>query len=596
MVDPDGPGNVPLGIFGLIAGVEDHELGRGRRLVQFGRLDEQIGPRIGVGRHDSTPARHDRQQQQGARFIRSSQFYGGRRLAGRSGRHSTACRAPLPNRRPPSKILPTRILPTKIRPTQILRRKIVPANRRPPRSKDHAPIAQEPNELDSASPAPAANAAAPAPAAIPLGEAFRTWCRVAALSFGGPAGQIAVMHRIVVDEKKWVDEERFLHALNYCMLLPGPEAQQLATYIGWLLHGTRGALMAGVLFVLPGCVAILLLSILYASFEQSNLLQALFFGLKPAVLAIVLEAVIRIGRRVLKNGALVAIAAAAFVAIYALALPFPVLVVSAGVIGLVGGRIWPERFGMAGHAAKRDAAGKEEPQSAPVAVAERPAVRPSLARSLRVAATCLTLWFAPLAALGLTLGPQSVYFQVGAFFSKAAVVTFGGAYAVLAYIAQQAVEKYGWLQPGEILDGLGMAETTPGPLIMVVQFVGFLAAYRRPGPFGPLAGGIVASLLTTWVTFVPCFLWILLGAPYIERLRGNRPLGAALSAITAAVVGVILNLAIWFSIHTLFGQVEVYRAAPCGSSCPFSRRSIRPPARSRPWPVCSPSTGTAAWR
>ena len=410
-----------------------------------------------------------------------------------------------------------------------------------------------------------ANAAAPAPAAVPLGDAFRTWCRVAALSFGGPAGQIAVMHRIVVDEKKWIDDERFLHALNYCMLLPGPEAQQLATYIGWLLHGTRGALMAGVLFVLPGCVAILLLSILYASFEQSNLLQALFFGLKPAVLAIVVEAVIRIGRRVLKSGTLVAIAVAAFVSIFALALPFPVLVVAAGMIGLVGGRIWPERFGLAGRAASA----KQTPQSAPVAIAQRPAVRPSLARSLRVAATCLTLWFAPLAALWAALGPDSIYFQIGAFFSKAAVVTFGGAYAVLAYIAQQAVEKYGWLQPGEILDGLGMAETTPGPLIMVVQFVGFLAAYRRPGPFGPLAGGIVASLLTTWVTFVPCFLWILLGAPYIERLRGNRPLGSALSAITAAVVGVILNLAIWFSIHTLFGQVEVYRAGPLRLELPI---------------------------
>ena len=385
-------------------------------------------------------------------------------------------------------------------------------------------------------------------------EAFWTWCRVAAFSFGGPAGQIAVMHRIIVEEKKWISEERFLHALNFCMLLPGPEAQQLATYIGWLMHGTRGALLAGGLFILPGAVSILALSILYTYNEQSSLIQALFFGLKPAIMAIVLEAVFRIGKRVLKNGMMILLAAASFVAIFLFDIPFPLLILLAGMIGLIGGRFWPESFVVhkvqnQGESAKSDPVRSDQPLC-------EIRQKPSLSHSVIVSTVCLILWFGPLVAIWLTLGPTSVFFQEGMFFSKAAVVTFGGAYSVLAYIAQQAVENYGWLKPGEMLDGLGLAETTPGPLIMVVQFVGFMGAFRNPGPFTPLVAGIIGSCITTWVTFVPCFFWILLGAPYVERLRENKLIRSALSAITAAVVGVVLNLGIWFSMHTLFGAVS----------------------------------------
>ena len=388
---------------------------------------------------------------------------------------------------------------------------------------------------------------------VSLREAFWTWCRVAALSFGGPAGQIAVMHRIIVDEKRWIGEERFLHALNYCMLLPGPEAQQLATYIGWLMHRTVGGLIAGILFVLPGFVSILALSIIYARYEESAFVQAVFFGLKPAVMAIVLEAVLRIGKRVLKNSTMILLAAMSFVAIFFFAVPFPVLIAGAALIGFVGGRLAPDRFVVIkGHG--KTAAGQVAVETS--REMELTVVHPAWGRSTRVSLICLTLWFGPLILVALLLGPASTFTQEGVFFSKAAVVTFGGAYSVLAYIAQQAVEKYGWLQPGEMLDGLGMAETTPGPLIMVVQFIGFMGAYRNPGSFDPLVAGILGSVLTTWVTFVPCFFWIFLGAPYVERLRGSVWLSSALSAITAAVVGVVLNLAVWFSLHTLFRQVE----------------------------------------
>jgi len=392
---------------------------------------------------------------------------------------------------------------------------------------------------------------------ISFREAVKVWLRVAALSFGGPAGQIAVMHRILVEEKRWIGETRFLHALNYCMLLPGPEAQQLAVYIGWLLHRMRGGLVAGTLFVLPGMVALMALSWLYAGFGEVGVVKALFFGLTAAVLAVVLEAVIRVGKRALKNRTMVAIAALAFIGIFFFAVPFPIIIVAAGLIGFAGNAAGVAAFRPA--AARPGAAGTDE---APAAIDAAFAgaipehVRPSARRAVKVAAIGLTLWLGPLLALLLTLGPGNVFTTIAVFFSEMAVVTFGGAYAVLAYVAQEAVQSYHWLAPGEMLAGLGMAETTPGPLIMVLQFVGFMAAFRHPGPLDPMLAGTLGGLLATWVTFAPCFLWIFLGGPYIEALRGNKALGAALSAITAAVVGVILNLALWFALHTLFGRVD----------------------------------------
>lgn len=385
------------------------------------------------------------------------------------------------------------------------------------------------------SPRPAAR-----PHGVPFREALLTWARIALLSFGGPAGQIAVMHRIVVEEKRWIGEARFLHALNYCMLLPGPEAQQLAVYIGWLMHRTAGGLVAGILFVLPGAFAIMALSIVYALYGAAGPMQALFFGLKAAVLAIVVEAVIRIGRRALRNRAMVALAAGAFIAIFVIGVPFPWIVVAAGLAGWLG-----HRLGLIA----------VPPSSSLPEEAVPDHCRPSARRLLTVLAVALPLWGLPIAVVLVLLGPGSVFADIGVFFSKMAVVTFGGAYAVLAYVAQEAVQAYGWLRPGEMLDGLGMAETTPGPLIMVLQFVGFMAAFRTPGVLDPVLAGVAGGLLTTWVTFVPCFLFIFAGAPYIEALRGNRALGAALSAITAAVVGIILNLAVWFALHTLFGAV-----------------------------------------
>jgi chromate transporter len=371
------------------------------------------------------------------------------------------------------------------------------------------------------------------------------------------------MHRKLVEEKRWVGEQQFLHALNYCMLLPGPEAQQLAIYVGWLLHGYAGGLVAGTLFVLPGFFVMLGLSVLYAGLHAVGLVAGLFFGLKAAVLAVVIDATVRIGRRVLRNGILVALAACAFAALFFLRLPFPLVVLGAAAAGLAGGRLRPAAFAPQSHG---PAAG-EASRAADVAAAARlelraaETVRASLARSLRVLVACGVLWVAPVVAAAALAGPDSVFVQEGIFFGKAAVVTFGGAYAVLAYIAQQAVERYGWLAPPEMLDGLGLAETTPGPLILVVEFVGFMGAFRAPGGLSPMAAGIAGAALTVWVTFVPCFLWIFLGAPYIESLRGNRHLGAALRAITAAVVGVIGNLAVWFGLHVLFGEVATVRGA-----------------------------------
>ena len=393
-------------------------------------------------------------------------------------------------------------------------------------------------------------------------EAVRVWARVGLQSFGGPAGQIAVMHRILVEEKRWVSEERFLHALNYCMLLPGPEAQQLATYIGWLLHGTRGGLVAGTLFVLPGVIAIMGLSVLYALYRDVGAVEAALFGLKAAVLAVVVEAVVRIGKRVLKNGVLVGVAAAAFLAIFALGAPFPLIVGGAAAIGLLAGARRPDLFKPAAHGPKGGTSGGVVDDILDEGIPEH--ARASLGRAVRVVAVWGTLWLVPVAVLAIGLGTHHVLTQEGVFFSKMAVVTFGGAYAVLAYVAQQAVERFGWLGPQQMLDGLGMAETTPGPLIMVVQFVGFMGAYQNPGDLPPMVAAVAGALLTTWVTFTPCFLWIFLGAPYVEKLRGNKRLAAGLTAITAAVVGVILNLAVWFGIHVLFRQVDVLHG-PLGS-------------------------------
>ncbi|MEN3149180.1 chromate efflux transporter [Neorhizobium sp. IRAMC:178] len=408
---------------------------------------------------------------------------------------------------------------------------------------------------------------------VPFSEAIKVWARVAALSFGGPAGQIAVMHRILVDEKRWVGEHRFLHALNYCMLLPGPEAHQLAIYIGWLLNKTKGGMIAGLLFVLPGFISILALSYIYVLFGDVTVIEGMFFGLKCAVLAVVVQAVFRIGSRALKNKVMVAIAAAAFVAIFFLHVPFPLIIISAGVIGYFGGRAGGAAFRVGG--GHKSGSGKilEDRDSL---LGEDIHAQSNLAWSLKTSGVLAALWLLPVAVLLLTLGRDNVFSQIGVFFSQMAVVTFGGAYAVLAYVAQEAVEQFGWLRPGEMLDGLGMAETTPGPLIMVTQFVGFLAGHRDPGAINPLTAATLAAILTTWVTFLPSFLWIFAGAPFIEKMRGNIALTGAMSAITAAVVGVILNLAIWFGLHVLFGEVREITAGPWSMDIPVLNSVILP--------------------
>lgn len=376
---------------------------------------------------------------------------------------------------------------------------------------------------------------------VALAELTRTFARIAALSFGGPAGQIAVMHRILVDEKRWLDEPRFLHALNFCMLLPGPEAQQLATYSGWLLRGVPGALIAGGLFILPGVVAIMGLSVIHALWGSVGIVAGLFFGLKAAVLAIVVQAVLRLGRRALTTVAARIIAAAAFFGIFVFAVPFPAIVLAAALIGWAGAQSDVRFFG----------SGPAAAPTLPEPPAAQEIATPSTAAALRAGIIALALWLAPVAALALIL-PGSVWADIATFFSKLALISFGGAYAALAWVAQEAVTGRGWLSAGEMLDGLGMAETTPGPLIMVLQFVGFMAALRAEGS---IAAAMLGGLLATWVTFAPCFAWILLGAPWIERLRGHTALSAALAGVTAAVVGVILNLAIWFALHTIFRQV-----------------------------------------
>lgn len=388
-------------------------------------------------------------------------------------------------------------------------------------------------------------------------EAVRTWASIGLLSFGGPAAQIAVMHRVIVDEKRWIGERRFLDALNFCMLLPGPEAMQLATYIGWLMHRTRGALVAGLLFILPGFVSIMALSVIYGMYHGQWWLSAAFYGIKPAVLVIVVQAVIRIGKRALLSRAMVATACASFLALFAFGVPFPIVVVGALLVGFVGAMRWPSAFKPA---RKHGAASVPEAGVLPLLAddAALPVSR-SPVRAVRVLLLWLAIWFTPLLVAVWACGPRSTVSESGLFFAKAATVTFGGAYAVLGYVAQHA-PQVGWLTPGEMVDGLGMAETTPGPLIMVLQFVGYMACFRHPiSPdegsiiaLSPLWSGVVGASLATWMTFAPCFMWIFIGAPYMERLRHDRRLGAALASVTAAVVGVVLALAVWFATSTLF--------------------------------------------
>jgi chromate transporter len=387
-------------------------------------------------------------------------------------------------------------------------------------------------------------------------EAFRFWLKLGFISFGGPSGQIAMMHAELVEKKRWIDNSRFLHALNFCMLLPGPEAQQLAIYIGWLWHKTRGGIVAGALFVIPSIFILWALSYVYVAFGNIPWIAAVFYGLKPAVLAIVAAAVIRIGSKALKNAVMWSLALAAFVAIYFSHVPFPLIIISAGILGLIGNKILPQYFrGETAHPVDVDLAGN---------VAGR--AKPTWLDAVKISATWIVIWALPLALVGIFLGTDHTIFREGIFFSKAAVVTFGGAYAVLPYVSQQAVEHYHWLTAPQMLDGLGLAETTPGPLIMVLQFVGFLGAWNHPGNLPPLVSATIGALVTTWTTFVPCFLWVFLGAPYIEKLRNVKFLTAALSTVTAAVVGVILNLAVWFGVHVIFpptGNVDWFALVVC---------------------------------
>src|SRR5436190_2185708 len=392
-----------------------------------------------------------------------------------------------------------------------------------------------------------------------FGDAFRFWLKLGFVSFGGPSGQIAMMHTELVEKKRWIDNPRFLHALNFCMLLPGPEAQQLAIYIGWLLHKTRGGIVAGALFVIPSIFILWGLSYIYVAFGNIPWIAAIFYGLKPAVLAIVAAAVIRIGSKALKNAVMWSLALAAFVTIYFFRVPFPLIIISAGILGLIGNKILPQYFrGEIAHPLDVDLASKTGDRA-----------KPMWLRALKVSTTWIVIWALPLGLTGIFLGPDHTIFREGIFFSKAAVVTFGGAYAVLPYVSQQAVEHYHWLTAPQMLDGLGLAETTPGPLIMVLQFVGFLGGYQHSGTLPPLLAATLGAFITTWATFVPCFLWIFLGAPYIERMRNNTNLTTALSAVTAAVVGVILNLAVWFGLHVIFpgnGKVDWFALVVCAAA------------------------------
>ncbi|MGD9799647.1 MAG: chromate efflux transporter [Parvularculaceae bacterium] len=378
-----------------------------------------------------------------------------------------------------------------------------------------------------------------------LREALPVWLKIGCLSFGGPAGQIALMHKMLVDERQWIDERRFLDGLNFCMLLPGPEAQQLATYVGWRLNGILGGVVSGVLFVAPGALVILGLSILYFGYRDQTVVEGVFFGVRAAVIAIVIEALLKISKRALKSPMAYLVAAAAFIAIFVFHAPFPLIVATAALAGFAAMRTGRNWFAV------------KEADTGP-----RADERVSVRRGLTAAVVCTALWAAPVIGLVAALGPDHVFAREAVFFSKMAVVTFGGAYAVLAYVAQEAVNTYGWLQPGEMVDGLGLAETTPGPLVLVLQFVGFLAAAKAETGLPPLVAGAIGGLIVLWTTFVPCFLWIFLGGPFIERLRRARALSSALAAVTAAVVGVVLNLSVWFAAHVIFARVGVFERGP----------------------------------
>ena len=379
-----------------------------------------------------------------------------------------------------------------------------------------------------------------------LREAIRYWLKLGLISFGGPAGQIAIMHRELVEKRKWISESHFLHALNFCMLLPGPEAQQLATYLGWRLHGWRGGVAAGALFVLPSAVILFLLGWLYMAGGHLPWLAAIFHGLLPAVIAVIAAAVIRIGGKTLRSPTLWAMAGLSFAAIHFFGISFVLIIAAAALVGWMGHRIAPGQFpagkshGAAGHDADEGF------------LALPPVPRASWKRALKVSALCIVLWFAPVIGLGLWLGWDSTPVAQGLFFSKAALVTFGGAYAVLPYVAQQAVENFQWLSHAQMMSGLALAETTPGPLIIVLEFVGFVGGWQNPGKFSPLGGAAIGAAITVWATFLPCFLFVFLGAPYVERLRELPRIGAILTAITAAVVGVILNLGVVFTTHALW--------------------------------------------
>jgi chromate transporter len=397
-----------------------------------------------------------------------------------------------------------------------------------------------------------------------FGEAFRFWLKLGLISFGGPTAQIAIMQTELVEKKKWISHSRFLHALNFCMLLPGPEAQQLAIYIGWLLHKIRGGIVAGAFFVIPSIFVLWALSYVYAAFGNLPWIAAIFYGLKPAVTAIVLVAMIRIGRKALKNTVMWALAALAFIAIYFFKVPFPAIVMGAGVIGFLGGWFWKDKFEtvVSGISDEKLSVISDEQESPPH-------TKPSLRRAVLVSVVCVTLWLAPTIIAGVMRGWDSTLFKEGFFFSKAAVVTFGGAYAVLPYVAQQALFHYGWLKPSQMMDGLGLAETTPGPLIMVLQFVGFMGAWQHPEGLSPIVAATLGALLTTWATFTPCFLWIFVGGPHIEQLRGYTKLTSALSTITAAIVGVILNLAVWFARGVFYpaaGVVDWFAIVLCAAA------------------------------